>query len=134
MNVPYEKLYFLLCDKWVQTWLSSALILENVNVDDLFKQKSHRRPTSIFENQNLKVKERYCILLPKFFWPTVRKNCSFEIRGLRLRICKSFEIVRTIFSNSERPKQFLVKECLLLIWLVPGGFSQLMNWKNNIGI
>ena len=41
-------------------------------------------------------KERY--LLPKLFYPTVRKNCSsdrekkFEIQGWRLRICKNFEI------------------------------------------
>ena len=31
-----------------------------MNVDDLFKQKSHRRPTSIFENQNLKVEMVFC--------------------------------------------------------------------------
>ena len=23
-------------------------------------------------------KNKYCILLPKFFWPTVRKNCSSD--------------------------------------------------------
>ena len=40
------------------------------------------------------------ILLPKLFWPTVRKNCSsdrkrtFEIRGWRPRICKNFEITK----------------------------------------
>jgi len=40
----------------------------------------------------------------------VRKNCSSdrEIRGWRPRICKSFEITRTIYSNSERSEQFLV--------------------------
>ena len=45
--------------------------------------------------------------------PTVRKNCSsdqekllkFEAAGPR--ICKMFEITRTIYSNSERSKQFL---------------------------
>ena len=58
------------------------------------------------------------IFLPKFFWPTVRKNCSsnrektFEIRGWRSRICKIFEITRTIYSNSERSEQSLVTECL----------------------
>ena len=57
------------------------------------------------------------ILLPKLFWPTVRKNCSkwsrknFEIWGWRARICKIFEITRTIYSNSERSEQFLVTEC-----------------------
>ena len=46
------------------------------------------------------------ILLPKLFWPTVRKNCSsdwekllkFEAEG---RVCKNFEITRTIYSNIE---------------------------------
>ena len=37
----------------------------------------------------------------------IEKN--FEIRGWRLRICKHFEITRTIYSNSERSEQFLVK-------------------------
>ena len=57
------------------------------------------------------------ILLPKLFWPTVRKKCSsdrgktFEIQGWRLRICNNFEINRTIFSNCERSEEFLVTEC-----------------------
>ena len=57
------------------------------------------------------------ILLPKLFWPTVRKKCSsdpektFEIRGCRTRICEIFEITRTIHSNSERSEQFLETEC-----------------------
>ena len=56
------------------------------------------------------------ILLPKLFWPTVRKNCSsdwgktFQIRCWRPRICKIFEITKTICSNSERSDQFLVTE------------------------
>ena len=32
----------------------------------------------------------------------------FEIRSWRPRICKNFEITRTIYSNSERSEQFLV--------------------------
>jgi hypothetical protein len=45
------------------------------------------------------------ILLPKlFYW--LRK--TFEIRGWRPRICKNFEITWTIYSNSERSKQFSV--------------------------
>ena len=63
------------------------------------------------------------ILLPKLFWPTVRRNCSsdgetfFEIRGWRPRICKHFEITRTICSNSERSEQFLVTECFFNLFL-----------------
>ena len=38
----------------------------------------------------------------------------FEIRGWRPKICKHFEITRTICSNSERSEQFLVTECFFL--------------------
>ena len=38
---------------------------------------------------------------------------TFEIRGWRPRICKCFEITRTIYSNSARSDQFLVTECFL---------------------
>ena len=34
---------------------------------------------------------------------------AIEIRGLQPRICKIFEITRTIYSNSERSEQFLVQ-------------------------
>ena len=46
------------------------------------------------------------ILLLKLFSPIVRNNC-FSDR----EICKIFEIIGTIYSNSERSKQFLVTEC-----------------------
>ena len=71
------------------------------------------------------------VLLPKLFWPTVRKNCSidwekkFEIRGWRPRIFKNFGITRTIYSNSEMTEQFLVTECFLNFF--PGGFSDLID-------
>ena len=64
------------------------------------------------------------ILLPKLFWPTVRKKCTsdrkktFEIWGWRPRICKFFEITCIICSNSQRSEQFLVTE-------FTGGFSNL---------
>ena len=61
-------------------------------------------------------KVRIGILLPKLFWPTVRKKCSsdqenilkFEAEAWRLRICKNFESTRTICWNSEGSEQFLV--------------------------
>ena len=40
---------------------------------------------------------------------------TFEIRGWR--ICKNFEIARTICSNSERSEQFLVTECFFNLFL-----------------
>ena len=54
------------------------------------------------------------ILLPKLFWPNVGKNCSsdrekllkFKAEGREFVFF--FEITRTIYSNSERPEQFLV--------------------------
>ena len=39
------------------------------------------------------------------------KLLKFEAEGPR--ICKIFEITRTIYSNSERSEQFLVTECFL---------------------
>ena len=36
---------------------------------------------------------------------------KIEIRGWRPKIYKFFDITRTIYSNSERPEQFLVTEC-----------------------
>ena len=42
---------------------------------------------------------------------------KFEIRGWRPRICKIFEITRTIYSNSERSEQFLVTECFFNLFL-----------------
>ena len=58
-------------------------------------------------------------LLPKLFWPIVRKKKfywsrkTFEIRGWRPRLCKLFEIPRTIYSNSEMSDQFLKKNAFL---------------------
>ena len=68
------------------------------------------------------------ILLPKLFWPTVRKNCSSDQKKLKVeakgqefaKILRSLEqfiqtVVGTIFSNT------------MLFWLVLGGFSYLIN-------
>ena len=41
-----------------------------------------------------------------------------KFRGWKPRICKIFEITRTIFSNSERSEQFLVTECFFNLFLV----------------
>ena len=77
-----------------------------------------------------KKEKRNGILLPKLFWPTVRKNCSsdqekllkFEAKGREfakcLRSLKQFIQklkARTIFGNT------------MLFQLVPGGFLHLMN-------
>ena len=63
------------------------------------------------------------ILLPKLFWPILKKKMfqwlrkTFEIKGWR-QFCKIFEITRTIYSNSsERSGQFLVEECFFNLLL-----------------
>ena len=63
------------------------------------------------------------ILIPKLFWPAVRKKCfcnqekllkfEAECRGF----AKIFEITRTIYSNSERSEQFFVTECSFNLFL-----------------
>ena len=59
------------------------------------------------------------VLLPKLFWPTVRKKNVLVIEKnfwnsrLKAENLKFFEITRTIYSSSERSEQFLVTECFL---------------------
>ena len=63
------------------------------------------------------------ILFPKLFRPTVRKKCSSDLekplkfKAELTRICKFFEITKTIYSNSERSDQFWKQN---LFKLVPG--------------
>ena len=64
------------------------------------------------------------VLLPKLFWPTMRKNCSSDR-----------EITRTIYSNSERAEQFLVTECFFNLFLEVSQISKnrtiiIQNGKN----
>ena len=47
-----------------------------------------------------------------FLWGT-----TFEIRGRRPRICKNFEITRTIYSNSESSERFSMTECFFNLFL-----------------
>ena len=60
------------------------------------------------------------ILLPKLFWPTVRKNCSSDREKLLKFEAESREFskfLRSIYSNSERSEQFLVTECFFNLFL-----------------
>ena len=63
-----------------------------------------------------RTKEKIGILLPKLFWPTVRKiilviKKNFWNSWPSASNLQTFEITRTIYSNSERSEQFLVTEC-----------------------
>ena len=80
-------------------------------------------------------KQAMVFFLPKLSWPILgEKNVlnsdwekrSFEIRVWRLRICKIFEITRTIYSNSERSEQFLVTDENAFLTCSPGGFSYMI--------
>ena len=95
--------------------LCSTLKFENLSVSLFWGKKNWKK----IEN----IKVRNGILLPKVFWPTVRKNCSsdrekllqFEAEGREF--FKNFEITWTIYSNSERSEQFLVTECFFNLFL-----------------
>ena len=82
---------------------------------------------------------RHVILLPKLFWPTVRKKLfywsrkTFDIRGWRPRIFKNFEITRTIYSNSERSEQFLLTECFFNLFLEVSQISK-NNYNSNFDL
>ena len=57
------------------------------------------------------------ILFPKFFWPTVRKNCSIDQEKLKAEGREFAKILglsfKTIYSNSERSLQFLKQNVFL---------------------
>ena len=86
---------------WKELFCRSFSVSDNYSHFGICCWRSHR---SLFGNG---------ILLPKLFWPTVRKNCS----SAREKICKIFEITRTIYSNSGRSEQFLVTECFFNLLL-----------------
>ena len=78
-----------------------------------------------------KSKPKNGILLPKLFCPTVRKKCSgvrektLEIRDWKLRICKFFNITRTLIFKQWKVRTIFGNR--MLFQLVPGGFSYLIN-------
>ena len=62
-----------------------------------------------------------------FFSKIVLTYCEkhFEIRGWRPRICKIFEITRTIYSKSERSEQFLKQIACSCRFLISNILGQL---------
>ena len=90
----------------VKSELATSLKMPKISFDPLknisWKNASERlaQLTPVVQVQN---RSQYCyprngILLPKLFWPTVRKT---------------FEITRTTYSNSERSEQFLKQNTFL---------------------
>ena len=139
--LPAPFIAFLPCWIWPQIVLWMPWRLNKVRIHSLntahitmgrnsFKRKFQEKILHNFWLANfwlpnfwLVLSAKNGILLPKLFWPTVRKKCSsdwknlFEIWGLRPKICKIFEITRTIYSNSERSEQILVTECFFNLFL-----------------
>ena len=67
------------------------------------------------KNKRFRVKNND-ILLPKLFWPTVRKNYSSDREKLLKFEAEGWiiDITRTIYSNSESSEQFMVTECFFI--------------------
>ena len=63
------------------------------------------------------------ILLPKLFWPTVRKNCSSDQEKLLKFEAEGREFAKCLRSL----EQFIQTGQSKLFQLVPGGFSYLTN-------
>ena len=97
----------------------------------------------LMRKKTIKSALRNGILLTKLFLPTERKNWSsdrekLEIRDWRLRICKLFEITRTIYSNSEGQNNFWWQNAFLTFswrFLISNELEQLeFRLEKNVGI
>ena len=90
-----------------------------------------------------KMKFKFQISQKKYLWYFVTKivlviEKTFGIRGWKPRICKNFEMTRTIYSNSESSEEYLVTECFLTCswrFLMSNRLGQLeFKLEKNIGI
>ena len=85
----------------------------------IFPSATLQRNNEIPNQSNL-LGLRNGILLPKLFWPTVRKNCSSDREKLLKFEAEGREFanfLRSIYSNSERSEQCLVTECFFNLFL-----------------
>ena len=121
-------------------WVTLGLLWQNAPtknwscLQQLFKkwQDLHLPPQLVYPLSSLqrhtKVRVplllKFGILLPKLFWPTVRKKCSsdqeklLKLEAEGREFAKFFRSLdRTIYSNSERSEQILVTECFFNLFL-----------------
>ena len=68
-------------------------------------------------------------MLPKLFWPTVRKI----VLVIEKKLNKIFEINRTIYSNSERSEQFFVTKCFFKLFQEVSHVSKMRTIRIQIG-
>ena len=70
------------------------------------------------------------ILLPKLFWPTVRKNCSSDREKLLKFEAEGQEFAKFLRLLEQQWKAKRTFGNRILFQLVPGGFSYLINQDN----
>ena len=115
LNLKYKCLIHLKCNKKEKEW-------------------SERKTTRKIEDMVFCYQNCSDLLWEKIV--LVRK--TFKIRGWRPRICKIFQIIRTIYSNRDSSEQLLVAECFFNLFLEvskPNKFEQFkFKFEKNIGI
>ena len=105
---------------WLRGIVFFALKCSCFNSAVLFKKQSVIYWRAKSSCQAVQMKMVFCYqncsdLLWKKIVLVIEKK--FEIQGWRPRICKNFEITRTIYSNSERSEELLVTECFFNLFL-----------------
>ena len=78
-----------------------ASLIEDCGISTYATPKSGKVGNKKSRMKNFGVQCRYGILLPKLFWPTVRKSLKSEAEGRELtKILRSLEqFIRTVFGN-----------------------------------
>ena len=111
------------CTSWPRNWINIMRQKPWDNFSTLSKNWNCKKLTisKYLPLRYVKFCKQNGILILKLFRPTVRKNCSSDREKLLKfktpRICKNFEITRTIYSCSERSEQLFVTECFFNLFL-----------------
>ena len=122
-----DKVYLPIVNKNIQALFSIERKLLHKHIRNMISKQMEKVTANVGKRKCDKIYSTNLIKTMVFCY----QNCSdllwqkivlviektFEIRGWRPRICKIFEITRTIYSNSERPEQFLVTECFFNLFL-----------------
>ena len=103
--------------EWVRANAGPCLKTEISNL-----KKRHKNDETFFEKIRIKNQISYGkngILLPKLFWPAVRKKCSSDQEKFEAEGRKFSKYLRSLeqFIQSERSEQLLVTECFFNLFL-----------------
>ena len=105
-----------LCHWVTETFLSKYKVLLDVFEKSFTSCNTYWQLTSCYYLEPARLLIRNGILLPKLFWPTVRKKNSSDQEKLLKFEAEGWEFakfLRTIYSNSDRSEQFWVKHAFL---------------------